>query len=236
MSEARPSYYAKTGTPVGDLIALLHPPYTMWFLSFAAIGAATAPEVSGLRLAGTLVALGLGLGVGAHALDEYKGRPLGTAFSDWALLGLGWVGLGAALTIAGIGAIVISPWVLVWGAVGTLLAAGYALEWPGWLHSDVGFALTWGPFPVLVGYWAQAERLSLAVVAVAVGAGLVSAAQRALSTPTRRMRRHTGVGSVVFDDGERWGTEDLLRTWEIPLRLLSWAFAVLALGLLASHL
>ena len=236
MSGVRPSYYAPTGTRRGDFVAMLHPPYTMWFLSFAAIGAATAPDVSGLRLAGTLLALGFGLGLGAHALDEYKSRPLGTGLSDRALLGLGWLGLGAALGIAGVGVVVISPWVLAWGAIGTLLAAGYTLEWPGWLHSDAGFAVTWGPFPVLVGHWAQAESLSFAVVAVAVGAGLVSAAQRALSTPTRQVRRRTGVGSVVFGDGERWGTVDLLRTWEIPLRLLSWAFAVLALGLLASHL
>ena len=59
-------------------MTLLHPPYTLWHLSYVAIGASLAPELETNRLLWGLAAFLLGLGVGAHALDELHGRPLQT--------------------------------------------------------------------------------------------------------------------------------------------------------------
>jgi hypothetical protein len=104
------------------------------------------------------------------------------------------------------------------------------------LHSDLAFGLAWGGFPVLVGYWAQAERLSAAALLVAFAATLLSLAQRALSTPARHARRSAGEVTAVFErtDGiERWSRDRLLTTWESPLKLLCAAVIVLAAGLLA---
>jgi len=234
MTGSAPAFYARTGSRLGDLVTLLHLPYTMWHLSYVAIGAAIAPRIDGVRLIGTLLAFAFGLGIGAHALDELQGRPLSTRLSPRTLRILGWGGLaiGGALAVAA--AFVISPLAVVWGAAGVLLAAAYSLEWSGWVHSTAGFGIAWGAFPVLVGYWAQTESLSLVVIVVAAAATVLSMAQRALSTPARHIRR--SVTSASAEIGEaRWDRSTLLATWERPLQLLALAHVLLAIGLLLTH-
>ncbi len=229
-----PAFYARTGSPGRDLMSLLHLPYTLWHLSYVAIGAAVAVTMDWGVLGGTLAAFAIGLGIGAHALDEVKSRPLGTGLSDRFLW---WLGAGAmfvSLVIAGIGAVVVSPWVIAWAALGVTLAIGYALEWP-LVHTDLGFGLAWGAFPVIVGYWAQSLPLGWPILVVAAAAALLSLAQRALSTPARFVRRRTTEAMARFDDGE-WDRLDLLRTWEKPLRLLTWTTVTLAVGLLLGDL
>jgi hypothetical protein len=148
---------------------------------------------------------------------------------------LGWGGLAAGGAIGIVGSVVISPVALAWAAAGVLLAAAYALEWSRRVHSTIGFALAWGAFPVLVGYWAQTESLSLAVAVVAVAAAAFSMSQRALSTPARHVRRM--VTDATAQVGEaRWNRSTLLATWEHPLQLLALAHVALAIGLLLTHL
>jgi hypothetical protein len=231
VSAEGPAFYARPGTAFGDVMTVLHLPYTLWHLSYVAIGAGLATALDGTRLLGTLAAFALGLGVGAHALDELHGRPLGTRLPRWALLAMGLGGLASAAVIAVAGAIVISPWVVAWAAAGIALAAGYALEWPAVLHGSAGFAAGWGAFPVLVGYWAQSETVAPATIAAATAAAATALAQRQLSTPARFVRRRTASARAVFD-GDWWPREQLLRTWEDPLRSLSFAMPVLALALL----
>ena len=234
MSE-RPAFYAPTGSRRGDFVSLLHIPYTLWHLSYVAIGAALAPELDWRILAGTLTAVGIGLGIGAHALDEVKSRPLRTGFSDLALWLIGLGAMAATLVIAALGAAEVSPWVYAWATAGVLLAMGYAQEWPV-IHTDLGFAVAWGAFPALVGYWAQTREVSFPVVIVAVAAVLLSLAQRALSSPARFVRRRTTESVVSFDDDRRWGRGELLKSWETPLRLLTWTTVAIAVGLLSTHL
>ena len=130
-----------------------------------------------------------------------------------------------------VGAFIISPILLVWVVVGLVLAAGYGLEWSALLHSNWGFGVAWGAFPVLVGFWGQTEDLSLAVILVAAATTILTRAQRELSTPARRIRRTDDPLEV-----SGWTREELLSTWETALRMLSIAIPLLALGLLASHL
>ena len=235
MTGSRPAFYASAGTRRGDLVTLLHLPYTMWHLSYVVIGAALAPRIDALRLAGTILAFAFGLGVGAHALDELHDRPLATRLSPRTLRVLGWGGLGAGGVLAVAGSFVISPVALAWGALGMLLAAAYSLEWSRRLHSTTGFAVAWGAFPVLVGYWAQTEELSLGVAVVAGAAIALSMSQRALSTPARHVRRR--VTDAAAEIGEaHWDRSTLLATWERPLQLLAVAHVLLAIGLLLAHL
>lgn len=231
----RPAFYAPTGSRRGDFVSLLHIPYTLWHLAYVSIGAALAPELDWRVFAGTIAAFGIGLGIGAHALDEVKSRPLGTGFSDRTLWLLGYGAMGVTFAIAAVGASEVSPWVYAWAAAGVLLAVGYALEWPA-VHTDLGFALAWGAFPVVVGYWAQTRELSLSVVVVSMAAVLLSLAQRTLSTPARFVRRSTTASIVSFDDDRNWSREQLLATWEMPLRLLTWATVAVAIGLLTIHM
>lgn len=234
MTRPKPAFYARPGSRRGDLVTLLHLPYTMWHLSYVVIGAALAPRIDTPRLAGTLLAFAFGLGIGAHALDELHDRPLSTALSPRTLRFLGWGGLGAGGAMAIVASLVISPLAIVWGGAGVLLAAAYALEWSRWLHSMTGFALAWGAFPVLVGYWAQTESLSLAAVVAATAATAFSMTQRALSTPARKVRRK--VTNATAEIGEaHWDRSMLLDTWERPLRLLGYGHVLLALGLLLTH-
>jgi hypothetical protein len=232
MTDGRRSYYARTGSVGRDLLALLHLPYTMWHLSYVAIGAGLAEALDVLRLAGTLTAFAFGLGVAAHAFDEVKSRPLGTTLPDAALWALGIGGLAASAAVAAIGAAVMSAWVLAWAAGGMVLAAGYGLEWSRLLHSTAGFALAWGAFPVLVGYWAQAESISVSAVAAAGAAAFFALAQRRLSTPARFVRRTTTEAAAVFDGGRRWDRRQLLDSWESAIRALVWAMPALAAALL----
>lgn len=223
----QPAFYGRTGSPVGDLITLLHLPYTVWHLSYVVMGAALAPTLDWWRLLGTVAAFAAGLGVGAHAIDEVHDRPLGTSLSDRALWAVGVGGLVTAAAIAVAGAFVISPWVLAWAAAGIVLTLAYSLEWSPLIHSDTGFALAWGAFPALVGYWAQTETLAWPAVLAALAATALSATQRSLSNTARQIRRHP--------DGRAVGDEELAR-WETPLRYLSVAVPLVALAILATHL
>src|SRR5919108_6544324 len=98
----RPAFYALAPGGWRDYVTLIHPPYTLWHLSYVAVGAAFAPKVAADRLGWTLAAFALAMGVGAHALDELRGRPLQTRIPDrmlWALAGASLAG-AAAIGIA----------------------------------------------------------------------------------------------------------------------------------------
>lgn len=236
---ARPAFYARTGDAVGDVLALLHPPYTAWHLSYVVYGAALAPDLDLERLGGTVAAFFFGTGVAAHALDEWRSRPLATRLGGTVLVSLGIGGIAASVAVAIVGAFIVSPWTLVWAAAGVFLAAGYALEWHRLLHTDLTFAVAWGGFPVIVGYWAQTEQVGVATLLVALAATLLSLVQRALSTSARHVRRNAIDASAVLEgpDGpERWPRDRLLATWEWPLKLLAGAVVTLAAGLVVMRL
>lgn len=238
----RPAYYAAR-RPGGwrDWWTLLHPPYTAWHLSYVVTGAALAPELDLGRLAATLAAFFLAVGVSAHALDEWNGRPLRTAIPDAALLGAGGLGLLGAVAIGAAGVTRVGLGLVPFVAVGAFFVVAYDLElFGGRLHTDAGFAAAWGAFPVLTAYYAQAERLSLAAAAGAAFAFALSWAQRALSTPARALRRRVRrvQGSVTCADGTVTAIDErvLLAPLERALRALSWAAVALAAGLLLARL
>src|SRR5689334_4170592 len=146
----RPAFYAAaTRGRAGDWWTLLHPPYTVWHLSYVAIGAAVAPRIDGVRLTATLLAFFLAVGVGAHALDEVHGHPLQTRVPDAALWTAGLLAVLGALVIGVLGVSRVGLGLVGFMVVGPLLLVPYNLEWwGGRLHNDVVFALAWGAFPV----------------------------------------------------------------------------------------
>src|SRR6266536_429992 len=186
-AEARPAFYALARGGWRDYVTLLHPPYTLWHLSYVVIGATLAPAWLPGRLGATLAAFFLAVGVGAHALDELNGRPLSTEIPR-ALLGtLAVVSITAAVGIGIAGAIVYNLWLLAFVAVGAFVVCAYNLElFGGRLHSDLWFALDWGAFPLLTAYFACAGRIRGEAVLAAAFATLTSYAQRRLSSPVRR--------------------------------------------------
>ena len=241
MSENRPAFYALAPGGWRDWWTLLHPPYTLWHLSYVALGAATAPELDLYRLWMSLLGFFLGLGLAAHALDELRGRPLETSISDRVLQGLAIVSLLAAGAVGIVGVVQVSAWLIAFIVVGAFLVVAYNLELLGGaFHSDLWFALGWGGFPALTGAFAQEGRLHAAAVLVAVACVAISAAQRALSTPVRRLRRRVATveGTITLRDGstERMGADVIKTAPEAALKLLSIAMPVLAVAFVISRL
>jgi len=237
-----PAYYTALGRGWRrDVWAVLHPPYTAWHLSYVVIGASLAPRLSVFRLAATLVAFFLAVGIAAHSLDELNGRPLRTAIPTWALKAAGVVGLAGAVALGLAGIAVIGWGLLLFIALGVLFVFAYNLELlGGHMHGDFWFALSWGAFPVLTAYFAQTASISLAALGVAAAAFALSYGQRALSTPARSLRRRTRSvsGMVTMTDGSEVALNEaaLLRPLEKALRAFSWGVVALAAGLLASRL
>ena len=76
---SRPAFYALPSGGWRDLVTILHAPYTLWHLSYVALGAAAAPTLHASRLIAALGAFFLAVGISSHALDELRGRPLSAA-------------------------------------------------------------------------------------------------------------------------------------------------------------
>jgi len=232
----RPAFNALAPGGWRDYVTLLHPPYTLWHLSYVAIGAALAPHFKTDVLVLALLAFFLGMGVAAHALDELNGRPLQTHIGDTTLVALAATALTAAAAIGVTVALRTSLWLLVFVAAGAFIAVAYNLElFGGRLHGDPWFSLAWGAFPVLATYFAAAETIRVEAVLAAAFAAFTSHAQRRLSTPVRLVRRRARdvSGRIELIDGSTIlitpGT--FTADSERALRALSAAVVSLALAL-----
>jgi hypothetical protein len=241
MTEARPAFYALAPGGWRDYVTLLHPPYTAWHLSYVAIGACLAPTLKEGRLAAAAGAFFLGMGVSAHALDELNGRPLQTRIPEGVLIGLTLVPLAAAVGIGLAGAAWFNLWLLLFVAAGAVLVPVYNLElFGGVIHNNAGFALAWGAFPLLTGYFACAGTISWEALLAACYAALTSYVQRLLSTPVRHVRRRVAAvaGTIELRDGAREPVtrDSLAATQERSLQLLAAANVSLAVALLVFRL
>jgi len=232
-----PAFYALEGGGWRDYWTLLHPPYTLWHLSYVLLGAALAPMPDPRIVAGALVAFFLAVGIASHSFDELQGRPLGTRIPSGILVALGSLGLIGAVALGVVAASQLGPWFLILVGFGAALVVSYGLEIPI-VHSDIGFALAWGGFPVVVSAIANGAPIP-ATAAAAIGASLLSLAQRRLSTPVRRIRRKAvGVsGSVRYRDGtaEAIDAARLISAPESALRLLWLAIAAISIGTLLAR-
>jgi hypothetical protein len=246
VSTERPAFYALAPGGWRDLATILHPPYTLWHLSYVALGAAAAPQIHADRLLAALAAFFLAVGVSAHALDELAGRPLQTHVSDRLLIVLASVGLAGALAIGVAGILTVSATLAPFVIIGGFAVLAYNLElFGGRFHTDFWFAAAWGAFPALTGWWSNALEVSNAWDAVAaagatVGCFSLSVAQRRLSTPVRELRRATASVSGqqrLVDGGVReLSAAALAAPLDGALRALSLAVPTLAVGLVAVRL
>jgi hypothetical protein len=241
VTETRPAFYALAPGGWRDYVTLLHPPYTLWHLSYVAIGAALAPHLSVDRLVVALLAFFLAVGIAAHALDELNGHPLQTRISDRVLVALAAVSLAAAVALGAYASFAYTFWLAPLVIAGAFIVCAYNLElFGGAFHSDAWFALSWGSFPVVVGYVAAAQRISVEALLAAVFAGFLSLAQRHLSTQVRTVRRRlAGVsGTLELVDGSRQQVTaaTLARAPEAALRAMTIAVISLAAALLVLRL
>jgi len=242
----RPAFYALRPGGWRDLVTVMHPPYTLWHVSNVAIGAAAAAHVYFGRLAAAMAAFFLAVGVGAHALDELQGRPLGTQLSRRTLIALAVGGLGGALAIGVVGAIVVSPTLAPLILFGGFIAPAYNLEWfGGRFHTDFWLAASWGGFSAFTGWWVNSlgvhsVREAIAASAAVLACFVLTTVQRRLSTPVRQLRRRTVAveGEQHLTDGTvlRLNRTDLAAPLDGALRGLSIAVPLLAVAMIAIRL
>ena len=240
-SPERPAFYALGRGRLGELVTLLHPPYTLWHLSYFALGAAAAPHLHLDRLLWGLAAFALAVGVAAHALDELSGRPLSTHLSDRTLILLSGASLLGALAIGAGGVLTVSVWLLPLVAAGALFVPAYNLELAGGrFHSDMSFALGWGGFPAFTGYFVASEKVGVAGLLIAAGCTAMSVAQRRLSSRARELRRRTlaieGVRRRSDGVTEGLSREELLAPLDGALAAMSLAMVLSACALVAARL
>jgi hypothetical protein len=221
-AETRPAFYALARGGWRDYVTLLHPPYTLWHLSYVAVGAGLASPFSWTRAGAALLAFALAMGVGAHALDELHGRPLQTRIATRTLWALAVVSVAAAACVGVYACVAWTWWLAPFVVAGTFIVVAYNLElFGGAFHSTLWFALAWGALPALSGYVVEAETLRVEAVVAAAYAALLSYAQRLLSTPARLARRQEGTVRAEL---------------ETALRALAAASVALGAALLIVHL
>ena len=241
-AEHTPAFYAMAaGSGWKDYVNLLHLPYTLWHLSYVALGAAIAPSVHLDRLLVTLLAFFLAVGIGAHALDELNGRPLGTRIPRTVLIGLGFLPVLGAVALGITAGIVGTVWIFPFVAFGGFIVIAYNLGlWNDRFHSDYWYAFAWGAFPVLTSYWIQSPQVTASAALLAVGCFTLSLTQRTLSTPVREIRRKTLIveGSMRLADGSSVSLDKtrMISAPEKALSLLSLTIVVFAGSLLAFRL
>jgi hypothetical protein len=194
--ESRPAFYALKPGGWHDYVTLLHVPYTAWHLAYVVVGGCLVAGVAWGRLALTVLAFVLAMGIGAHALDELRGRPLQTTIPSRVLVALAVLSVTAACGIGIAVALETTLWLLPLVALGAFLVPAYNLELLGGrVHTDLAFALAWGAFPVVTAFVAQASAIHAEAILAAVWATLLSLAQRRLSIQVRRVRRGAGVSA-----------------------------------------
>jgi ABC-type branched-subunit amino acid transport system permease subunit len=239
-SEPSPAFYALRGGGWRDWWTLLHPPYTIWHLSYVAIGVAAAPVVRLDRMGATLLAFFFAVGLGAHALDELNGRPLRTRIPAFQLRLVAGLSIGAAVVLGSLGVERVGATLIPFIAFGAFIVIAYNLELAGGLfHSDLWFAFAWGAFPAFTGFWASATTFRLAGVLAAAACFMLSVAQRTLSTPVRALRRRTRrvQGQIERNDGaiEPIDRHTLTAAPEQALRALSLAVPMIAAALVIAR-
>jgi len=237
--EKTPAFYAMaSGSGWKDYVNLLHLPYTLWHLSYVVLGAAIAPTFHVDRLLVTLLAFFLAVGIGAHALDELNGRPMGTRIPRPVLLALGFVPLFGAIALGATAGVADAVWIFPFVAFGGFIVVAYNLGlWNDRFHSDYWFAFAWGAFPALTSYWINSPNITVALVLMAAACFLISLAQRTLSTPVRAIRRNTlsVEGSMRMADGssEELDGSKMILAPEKALSLMSIGMVVFASGFIA---
>jgi hypothetical protein len=234
----RPVWYAGRDTRAGELWTMLHLPYTLMVLSFVAVGTALAAHPAITTFVWSEAAYFLGLGIGAHLLDQVSG--MGTRYvrhwSDRELWtgGIGALAGAAAIGIVG-GLLYFPPGFLALVALQAFFAASYPLAplFRGWFHRDAVFALAWGALPFLTALYAQGGSLGVETALIAATFAALAWIEISLSRVSRTLR--AALGSSPADEPNRPLLEALRRRVETGLRALAAGTYLLALALLAGR-
>ncbi len=242
MTVQRPAWYTLGGRGVlTDLVNLLHPPYTLWHLSYVVIGIALAPVINMDRSLAVIIAFFLGLGIGAHALDETMGNPLKTKLSRQKLYLIGLSSLTVATAIGAYYVITLSVLLLPIILVEVFFALAYNLEtFNKRFHNTIVFSISWGVLPFLTGYFVNSLSVSLGALLTSLAIGLLTYVQRTLSLQARAVRRNidSPIRALKLENGEeiQVSASDLISPAEKSLKALTLTIFIFAIALICQRI
>jgi len=177
-------------------------------LSFVLLGFAVSSKVQLARLAWTLTAYFLGLGLGAHSLDQLEstGSHYVEVLSRKELSVLAVAGLGAGSAIGVYYALTVTVWLAPLVLMGLFFALAYPLpsRVAGQVfHNDGAFAFSWGFLPLFTSSFVNAATVTESSLLVGVATGLDALAEIRLSRRARLARKAQGGSSETFETLEK---------------------------------
>jgi hypothetical protein len=187
-------YFVEPRTKLGDLYNILHLPYTAMLLALVVIGAAVSPGFHLDRLAATVAAYFMGLGIGAHALDQLE--PTGSHYvkkmRSRELIWTAAFGLAGGTAIGFYYALVLTPLLVPFILVNLFFAIAYPLpsRVAGRIfHNNLSFAFAWGFVPFLTSYFVNSLSLTPYGLVLSLLAVVVAWTEIHLSRIARRARK-----------------------------------------------
>jgi hypothetical protein len=232
-------WYAGPDTAWGEFWTMLHLPYTLMVLSFVVVGAAVSPQFSWTILGITLLAYFLGLGIGAHLLDQLPG--MGSHYvrhwPAWALWVGGLLTIGAGIGIGIYGAYYLHSWgLLVLVAIQAVCAFGYPLApvFKGYLHRDSVFAISWGALPFLTSFYVQTLSVTAGAIVLAATFAAVAVVEIKISRLARELRAEARTATPAQTGPA--GPAAPFHRLDAALQALSAGTVLLGVGLLVSRL
>jgi len=153
----------------------LRVPFSLVFIGWITFAEVLSPRFSLEIYLFSMLAVFLGLVVGAHYVDigtsHEKFSPFFPEIPTWML----WIGILTVVAGGVVGVYMALRWnllFLLFVAVEGFAAYAYPSEKPRMVHSYLGFGLTWGTIPFIAAYFIQSGTVSLLALAVAVFVGI----------------------------------------------------------------
>jgi hypothetical protein len=236
VTDRREEWFVPSWGPlkVRVLIGLLFLPYTGMVLAYTIIGSMLAEHIHWDRVGAIVVIYFLALGIGGHALDAVGSRgvkPWGIVFSGRSLwvIALSSVAIAYAILIYYMYMVQSTPLLALLAITEGFFLFAYNLEWfHGRFHTDGWFAVSWGSLPVLAGYIFQTNRISLAVLVLALSMGVLSLVEIKASRPYKALKRSV----VAMGTKDEQKQCEHLESFELILKSISFGVILLGIGLL----
>jgi hypothetical protein len=187
-------YFVEPASKIHDLYNILHLPYTGMVLSFVLIGSSLSHNFYAVRVVFTVVAFFLGLGVGAHAVDQLE--PNGSIYvrhlTRKELKIVASVSISIASVIGLYYAFKVNLLLIIFVLAGLFFSFAYPLPsyfFGGLFHNRPAFSFSWGYLPYLTGYFVNDQFLSYTVLLLGLPIAAVSWAELTWSRKARKARK-----------------------------------------------
>jgi hypothetical protein len=153
----------------------LRTPFSLVFIGWMTFAEVLSPSFSIEVYLYTVIAVFLGLVVGAHYIDIGTSRDKFSPFFPKIPAAILWVGILAVVTGGIVGVYIALRWnllFLLFVAIESFAAYAYPRESPRRVHSYLGFGLTWGSIPFLAAFFIQSGTVTFLALGVASFVGV----------------------------------------------------------------